>query len=85
MILPRFCSGEFFTFCSFKSFLEQYYTLSDGRHNNNIPGYIIDGIMWGMEIGKRLSEKRMRNTADIRKDVWLVLEWHLRYIVGRQA
>ena len=37
--------------------------------------------MWGMEIGKRLAEKRMRNTADLRKDIRLTLEWHLRYII----
>ena len=24
-------------------------------------------------------------TADLRKDIRLVLEWHLRYMVGRQA
>ena len=24
-----------------------------------------------MEIGKRLAEKRMRNAADLRKDIWL--------------
>ena len=28
--------------------------------------------MWGMEIGKRLAEKRMRNTADLRKDIYSV-------------
>ena len=26
-------------------------------------------MMWGMEIGKRLAEKRIRNTADLRKDI----------------
>ena len=31
--------------------------------------------------------KRMRNTADLRKGIirFIILEWHLRYIVGRQA
>ena len=32
-----------------------------------------------------LAEKRMRNTADFRKDIRFILEWHLRYIIGRQA
>ena len=41
--------------------------------------------MWGMEIGKRLAEKRMRNTADLRKDVQFILEWYLPYVVGRRA
>ena len=34
-ILPRFCSGEFFTFCYYSRLLEQHSTLSDGKHNNN--------------------------------------------------
>ena len=44
-------------------------------------------MMWGMEIGKRLAEKRMMNAADLRKDIQFKLEWHLRYqyIVERQA
>ena len=33
--------------------------------------------MCGMKIGKRLAEKRMSNTADIRKDIRFLLEWHL--------
>ena len=40
--------------------------------------------MWGMEIiGKRLAEKRMRDTttttgtADLRKDIRFISEWHL--------
>ena len=36
-------------------------------------------------IGKRLAEKCLRDTADLRKDIRFILEWHLRYIVGRQA
>ena len=27
----------------------------------------------------------MRNTADLRKGIRFILEWHLRYFVGRQA
>ena len=42
-------------------------------------------MMRGMEIGKRLAEKRMRNTADFRRDIRFRLEWHLRHTVGRQA
>ena len=42
-------------------------------------------LMWGMEIGERLAEKRMRDTADLRKDIRLISERHLRYIVGRQV
>ena len=42
-------------------------------------------MMWEMEIGKRLAEKRMGNTADLQKDIRFVLEWHLRYVIGRQA
>ena len=43
-------------------------------------------MMWGMEIGKRLAEKRMRNTADYGRIFGIyILEWYLRYIVGRQA
>ena len=36
-------------------------------------------MMRGMEIGKRLllAEKRTRNTADLRKDIRFILEWHL--------
>ena len=43
--------------------------------------------MWEMEIRKRFAEKRMRDTADLRKGIviWFILGWHLRYIVGRQA
>ena len=42
-------------------------------------------MMWGMEtVGNDV-----RNTADLRKDIWFMLEWHLRYLllvfVGRQA
>ena len=33
-ILPRFCSGEFFTYNSRLLLIEQHYTLSDGKHNN---------------------------------------------------
>ena len=37
--------------------------------------------MWGMEIGKRLTEKCMRDTdADLRKDTRFISEWHLRYL-----
>ena len=32
-----------------------------------------------MEIGKRLAEKCMRNTADLRNDIRFILECHLRY------
>ena len=42
-------------------------------------------MMWGMEIGKRLAEKRMRDTADLLKDVRFISERHLRNIVGSQA
>ena len=35
--------------------------------------YIIDEMMFGMEIGKQLAEKRMRNTADLRKDIRLII------------
>ena len=45
----------------------------------------VDKMMRGMEFGKRLAEKRVRNTADLRKDVRLILEWHIRCIVGRHA
>ena len=41
--------------------------------------------MWGMESGKRLAKKRMRNTADLRKDIRYTSEWYLRYVVRRQA
>ena len=34
-MLPRVCSGEFFTFCYYSRILEQHYTLSDGKHWNN--------------------------------------------------
>ena len=34
-IVPRFCSGEIFTFCYYNRLLEQHYALSDGKHNNN--------------------------------------------------
>ena len=35
-ILPRFCSsGKFFAFCYYSRLLEQHYTLSDGKRNNN--------------------------------------------------
>ena len=35
IILPRFRSGEFFTFCSLVTFFYQYYILQDGKHTNN--------------------------------------------------
>ena len=31
-------------------------------------------MMWAMEIGKRLAEKRMKNTADLRKDIQFISE-----------
>ena len=42
-------------------------------------------MMWGMEIGKRLAEKRMKNTADLRKDIRFILEWHLSTLYCRKA
>ena len=30
----------------------------------------------GNIIGKRLAEERMRNTADLRRDIRFMLEWH---------
>ena len=42
-------------------------------------------MMWGREIGNRLAEKCMRNTADLGKVIRFILEWIIRYFVGRQA
>ena len=42
-------------------------------------------MMRGMEIGRRVAEKGMPNTADLRKDIRFMVEGHPRYIVGRQA
>ena len=51
-----------------------------------VPRNSQDKMMWGMEIGKRRAEKRMRDAVDLRKDIRFTLErHHLRYIVGRQA
>ena len=36
-------------------------------------------------LGERLTEERVRDTADLRKDIRFISEWHLRYVVGRQA
>ena len=43
-------------------------------------------MMWGMEIGKRLAEKRMRNAADLREvySVYFGLA-SIRYIVESLA